>query len=84
MQMPRTKSEARVTQKQLDGYVSNKEAGLILNVTRVRVQQLANEGKLPFLSTAIGRLFPRAELEAIAAQRKTLAAGSGKGGDLAA
>jgi helix-turn-helix protein len=72
------KSEVTVTQKELDGYVSNKEAATIFKRTPARMQQLAQEGRLPHLNTPIGRLFPRAELEALAAQREA------KGGELAA
>jgi len=60
-----------MTQRQIDRYISPKETATLLGVTVVRVHQLAVEGRLPHLSTPIGRLYPREEIEAIAATRAT-------------
>ena len=59
------------TQRQIDNYIGTKEASEILGVTPMRVQQLAQEGRLPHLTTALGRLFARQEVVAIAATRAT-------------
>jgi hypothetical protein len=67
-----------ISQKTIDGYTNVKGASEILGLTRARVQQLADAGKLPCLTTVIGRLFPRAEIEAIAAARKKQAANKSK------
>gem|GEM_PF-2722803 len=58
-----------MTQRQIDRYISPKETATLLGVSLVRVHQLATEGRLPHLSTPIGRLYPREEIEAIAATR---------------
>lgn len=63
-----------MTQRQIDQYVAPQEAARLLGVTTIRVTQLAQAGKLPHLTTPLGRLFPRAEIELFARDRKQRAA----------
>jgi excisionase family DNA binding protein len=58
-----------MTQAQIDRYISTKQAAAILGVTHIRVQQLAQAGRLPHLRTPIGRLYPHDEIVALAAAR---------------
>ena len=48
------------------------EAARILIVTPERVRQLSNSGKLPYTQTRLGRLFARADVEALHAERERL------------
>jgi DNA-binding transcriptional MerR regulator len=59
-----------VTQKELEGYISAGAVAELFGVSRVRVHHLSEKGRLPFLKTPIGRLYPRKEIEALAEQRE--------------
>jgi predicted site-specific integrase-resolvase len=58
-----------VTQKELQGYISAGAVAELFGVSRVRVHHLSEKGRLPFLVTPIGRLYPKKEIEAIAVTR---------------
>ena len=59
-----------MTQAQIDNYISPKQTAELLGISDVRVTQLAQAGRLPHLRTAIGRLFPRKEIEQLAVARR--------------
>ena len=49
---------------------STSEAARALGLSAERVRQLANAGVLPCQQTALGRLYDRAAVEALAARRR--------------
>jgi biotin operon repressor len=61
--------EENVKQETLNGYISASDVAEELGVSRVRVTHLTQQGRLPFLQTRIGRLYPQKEIAALAAQR---------------
>jgi hypothetical protein len=52
-------------------YFTLTQAAIALGISRQRVHQLVMDGKLAALSTHVGRLVPRASIEAERARRKT-------------
>jgi len=59
-----------VTQKELKGYISASDVAALFEVSRVRVHHLSEQGRLPFLKTPIGRLYPLREIEALDRERR--------------
>jgi len=59
----------QITQRQLSKYVACGDAASILGVSTVRLSQLIAGGRVPYLSSAAGRLFPKLELEQLAQTR---------------
>lgn len=53
--------------------VGTATAARILGVSESRIRQMANAGDLRVVSTPLGRLFDRAEIEALAARRQAAA-----------
>lgn len=53
----------------IDGAIGTTAAARLLGVSEGRVRQLADTGALPSTRTALGRLFGREDLEALAAAR---------------
>jgi excisionase family DNA binding protein len=53
--------------------LSSSQAARLLEVSSERVRQLADAGKLPCERTPLGRLFDRADVEALAAERREAA-----------
>lgn len=51
-------------------YYSPSQTARLLGVSRVRVTHLSQQGRLPFLETPNGRIFPKVEIDAIAAAKK--------------
>lgn len=67
--MPR-RQEPTLTQTMLNQYVNGSQVAEILGITPGRVTQLSDAGRLPFLTSAAGRLYPRREIELLARGRK--------------
>lgn len=50
--------------------LSSAQAATLLGVSTARIRKLSADGRLPFKTTPLGRLYPRPELEAIAAAKR--------------
>jgi predicted site-specific integrase-resolvase len=53
-----------------EAWLSPKQTADLLRITNARVRQLSIEGRLPYVDTPNGRLYPRHEIERIAQQRE--------------
>lgn len=57
-------------------YLAGHQAARLLGVTPQRVAQLAGAGRLPYVSTALGRLYPREGVERLRRERERPAPGA--------
>lgn len=58
-----------MTLADVEDLITPAQAGRLLGVTSERVRQLADGGRLPVVRSPLGRLFDRADVEALAKSR---------------
>jgi predicted site-specific integrase-resolvase len=63
-----TKGDTTVAQEPIE-LMSSAQVADALGVSTARIRRLSLDGRLPFKTTPLGRLYPRKEVEAIAAAR---------------
>jgi hypothetical protein len=59
---------------EMDAWLSAAQAARILGVTSARIRQMTLAGRLLYVQTPLGRIYNRAEVEALAASREETAA----------
>jgi excisionase family DNA binding protein len=62
------------TQTEIDALLSPTQAAQRAGISAQRLRQLADEGKVPAVRTALGRLFARADIDRLIKERAAGAA----------